>query len=834
MDGCPSARQPTSPRRTPTKRTSVVGRLLAIQVRRPLAVLAVVALVTAFFGLHAAKLTLNTRYDALLPQNAPSVRELHRIQERTNASQTLLVLLEGPDRVRLRRAGDAVVVSLRALGPKLIARATDGTRAARAFVEPRSALYLSMPALERLSNQVEQRWDWEVQKADGFSLDDDDPPPALPTADELRRHAGLTARFPTGYFENPGGTALVVAAHTPIAAGDWPRMEHGLAAMRGAVTRALSTNSSGAEVRVSYAGDLPTALAGYHVVLGDLLDVGATGLGLILLAIVFYFVRARAVLVMGVTISVGLVWTFGLAQMTVGHLNLATAFLVSIVGGNGINVSILYQSRFFEERARGVDVTGAVRRAVGETWRPTIVAALAAAASYGSLLCTDFRAFRDFGIIAAMGMVACWVVKTLMVPPLLVLLERALPDKRAGQPVRWFEMSYGRPFAWLVGRTPRLVVAAGLLVTLGGTAAAARYVASDPLDYDTRTLESNDAAGATLRRAWRICNGILGDSQGAMVVATDTPRDARMLARSLRARWSAAPAGHKPFAAVHALSDFVPANQSAKLPVAKALGARLRDARERGFVDAADWRRLDELVPPQDLATFDAEDLPPAVAAPFTDKRGMRGTLVLVEPEVGTANDVRKLVAFADAYRTTTLPNGDVVHGSGTAVIFADMLSAVARDVPRAVAMSLGLTLAVVVITFRRRVRDLAAVLFALWSGLSGVALYLYFAHTRINFVNFAALPVTFGIGVDYAINVAQRHIERGRCDVAATLRTSGGAVVLCSVTTLLGYLALLGSHNAGIRGLGGLAAVGEVCCLLGGVVLLPAIYAVEARSVRR
>jgi len=173
-------------------------------------------------------------------------------------------------------------------------------------------------------------------------------------------------------------------------------------------------------------------------------------------------------------------------------------------------------------------------------------------------------------------------------------------------------------------------------------------------------------------------------------------------------------------------------------------------------------------------------------------------------------------------------PGGDPMRA------YPDIFASVVRAVPRATLLSLALTLAVVIVTFRRDKPELYAVLFALWCGIGGVALYLYFANVKINFLNFGALPITFGIGVDYAINVAQRHAQGGRRDVAATLRTSGGAVVLCSLTTLLGYLVLLGSHNHAIRSLGCIAAIGEVSCLLGAVVVLPALYAASGMALGR
>jgi predicted RND superfamily exporter protein len=54
----------------------------------------------------------------------------------------------------------------------------------------------------------------------------------------------------------------------------------------------------------------------------------------------------------------------------------------------------------------------------------------------------------------------------------------------------------------------------------------------------------------------------------------------------------------------------------------------------------------------------------------------------------------------------------------------------------------------------------------------------------------------------------------------------TGGAVVLCSLTTTIGYLALLLSINKGIVSFGLGAATGEITCLLAAVLVLPAFLA--------
>src|SRR5208283_4543892 len=102
-----------------------------------------------------------------------------------------------------------------------------------------------------------------------------------------------------------------------------------------------------------------------------------------------------------------------------------------------------------------------------------------------------------------------------------------------------------------------------------------------------------------------------------------------------------------------------------------------------------------------------------------------------------------------------------------------------------------------------------AAVLFALLVGVAWMSGALALVGAKLNFLNFMALPVTFGIGVDYAVNVAHRDQELR--DAVHVVRRTGGAVILCSMTTLLGYLALVRSANFAVRSLGVAAVLGEI-----------------------
>jgi predicted RND superfamily exporter protein len=862
--------------RAATAWLSFVLRRLAIwQVERPWRAIVVCVVTAAMGAALATRLELRTRFDQLLPDSQPSVVELRHLAARTGSQSNVFVVLEGAasssdseradpnmkgaagssdseradpnmkgaasssDSERadpkikspIRTLADELASKLRTLGADVVTGAEDGLQSSRAFLEPRAGLFAHLADLRQLRDDLEARWQWEVGQETGSNLDDDRGPAAV-TAADIRARLGAgrfdeANRFPDGYFESKDHRAVVVVAHTAVPPGDLGRARAALDRIRAVVD---GTPHPG--IRESYAGDLVTGLSEYGAVRSDLVQVGVLGVALVLAVIALFFMRLRALVALGATIAAGLAWTFGATALAIGHLNVATGFLFSIVAGNGINFGIIYLARYFEERRKGERSAKALIVAHEQTWPSTLTAALAAAAAYGSLWVTDFRAFKHFAFIGGFGMIACWIATYALLPAVLVLIDRARPfAPRTGASLpatrldrlRWFGVSYGAPLAALVGRAPRTIASVGGALAVVGAAMLATYVRSDPMEYDMRKLQNNVGQSAEMYRVAHLASDVLGAKvEGSMVVALDRAEEVTPFIDSLEARAAVAPADDRPFEAVHSLFDFVPPAQEEKIPLLLEIRERLVRAHERGTIAPADWPEISAKLPPEDLRPFGVDDLPAELARPFTERDGVRGRLVLIEPTAGKSDaDLHYLLKWADSFRETRLPDGEIVHGSGRAVIFADMLQAVVRDIPRSIGLSLTMTVLAVVLTFRRRA-SAAVVLAALAAGIGWVSLAMVFTHTKIHFLNFVALPITFGIGVDYAVNFVQRYESDGRRDILEVLRTTGSAVILCSLTTTLGYLVLLRSVNQAIRGLGLLAVIGEVGCLLAAVLVLP------------
>ena len=104
---------------------------------------------------------------------------------------------------------------------------------------------------------------------------------------------------------------------------------------------------------------------------------------------------------------------------------------------------------------------------------------------------------------------------------------------------------------------------------------------------------------------------------------------------------------------------------------------------------------------------------------------------------------------------------------------------------------------------------------------MAGIAGWL---SMKITFLNFIALPFIFGVGVEYAIHVVSEFHEHG--SVPHTVVSAGGPVALCSFSAIVGYGSLLAANNGALRGLGGVATLGELTCLLAAVLVTPALFA--------
>jgi len=778
---------------------------------------AAIAVIGAVF---ASGLTVKADLSHLLPPGADSVHDLEDVQRRAQTFGNLLVGIDADSRAAREAAAGALIPRLRALDSSLVAAVVVDDGVLRRHLWSHRYQYAPIDELVQVRDELAHT----IARSNPLFVDLSEAASEPDGLAALRTHldeAEARARTPSPLLSKDERTQMIIVRAT-FPSTDIARSRRLNDGVRAAIAATLASGSAG--VRIGATGDIATVMIEQDAIRRGMTVATVITTVVVALALLLYYRSLAALTVIFGALAVGILATLGFARVSVGYLNAATAFLISIVIGNGINFPMLVVARYLEESRRRASATEAVTRAWTATARGTTAAALTAFVAYGSLIATDFRGFRDFGIIGAVGMLLCWASAYTVAPALLVIFERRGYFTRTTP-----EPPIGR---WLVALLPRrsgralavVAVAVPLLVV-----ASARYLASDPFEYNLRNLRASNAQTRETR-AWqtKLDDAFGRGVSGGFLVALERRMDAPAVAKQLR-ELTGSTAPDQPsgplLARVSALDDVLPTDQQRRLALLDEIRRLIdRNGDKLSPASAAEARRLR---PPDGLRALRDEDVPAPLASQYTEKDGRRGRLIFANTAPGVNGwDGRHLMRLSRDVRALGLPAGTEVAGS--AFVFADMVEAIRRDGPRATLVAFLGVLIVIALTMGLGRYGLVTAASATLGTAAMLALSSL-AGLKINFLDFVALPLTMGIGTDYAANVVSRAREEG---ARRAVLTTGGVVVVCSFTTIVGYASLLAAENAGIRSFGLAATLGELACIAAGVFAGPVLLeAIEHRS---
>jgi predicted RND superfamily exporter protein len=791
--------------------------------RRRWAIIAgsIVFVVIATFA--ASQLRIFADFSYLLPQDVRSVTDLRAISKRARVLGTAMVAVEANDPAVRRRA--AILLRDKIVALPLVSSITFDDHAKRDYGWQHRWLFAELADLEKAKAAIEAKIQEAKLEANPLFVPLDEPPAKqADAADELRDRLRKAERekAENGELVGPDGKLQMMIIRTAFSSGDVDKdkllvagIEQIMAEVRAAVP--------GADMGV--AGDVVVSIAEHDSILNGMLLATLLTVTLVMIALIWFFRSALAVGALSWSLAVGTIATFAFTELAIGHLNLATAFLSSIVIGNGINVGILVTARYLEELRAGRDGALALAGALANTVAGTLAAALTAAVAYASLMITVFRGFRHFGIIGGVGILLCWCAAYVVLPAALAIARHLGMTPRTEPPIgRWLARLLPRNLGITAVATITVIVAAGVVT--------ARYLTDDPFESNFKNLRSRGAAITEERRWMHAVDKAFGEGIDAgFVIAVPRREDVLPLKRRLREVDAGAAPRDKLFAHLDSLDDMLPKQQAEKLAVLAQIRTLLSSKELEALTDD-ERAELAKLRPPDDLRALGDDDVPEALAWPFIEADGSRGKLILATAGPGyEVWDAHDTVRFAGKVRALQLPPD--VHLGGASFVFADVLDAVLTDGPRAtLAALLGAILVVLVVVGRNRHGVVTIV-----CGLGGTMLMLGCAALiglKINFLDFVALPITIGIGIEYAVNIATRERQEGPGSGRAALATTGSAVAVCSYTTIVGYGSLVLSQNLGIRSFGLAAMLGELTCLAVAVFLAPALLWATAPALAR
>ncbi|QQR80385.1 MAG: MMPL family transporter [Deltaproteobacteria bacterium] len=793
--------------------------------RIPLAILFI--LFFAFCLTQIRLLKLKSDFKELLPETFQSVIDLDRIAARVPGTGSLMVAVEGKNPEQMMRFADDLVKKVKELPAGYVDNVEYNVSDVRKFYENNKYLYMSLADLKELKERLDRRIQKEKLKTTGIFIDLDESNSGFETKDlenKYREKAGNYDNYTKGYFFNKEQDMLVVVLRPPGSAT-------GIEFSKDLVTRIqtlideMKPTSYDPSIKVGLTGKFRRVLFEYSALIEDIVSTTGLCVALVGLAVLIYYRRARMVLLMAWAVFNGAAWTFALAKWHIGYLTTQTAFLASIIVGNGINYSLILMARYLEERKAGKNVLDSLQISIPATISGTLASGMTTSLAFATLLITEIKGFSHFGFIGGLGMFLCWVATYTVLPVFMSLTESIWPlVKENENRLTKIDVSIMPFFANNLVRWARPLTGFGIALSLAAVPLIVWFVPRS-LEYDFSKLRMKNKGAAVSEEAYwsNKVDDVFGRSSTPAVLATDRIEQVKPLCDEIMRKNLQDPYEKQVVDSCKSIYSYLPEDQDEKLVVLGDLRKLLEDKTLK-FLSADQKKELNDFKKNFVNKKLELKDLPEMIVKNFREKNGAVGNLVFVYSSFRVPLwDGKNLIRFAELIRYNKLANGDVITGSGDSAIFADMLKAVTHDGPRATVLAFVVVCLAVAVIFREK-RGIYFIIGTLTMGVLWMFGAIALFNIKINFFNFIAIPTTFGIGVDYGCNIYQRYKEEGKGSLPKVLMTTGGAVLLCSITTIIGYMTLIIAKNQALVSFGWIGIIGEVTCLVAALLVVPAL----------
>ncbi|MEN8113108.1 MAG: MMPL family transporter [Actinomycetota bacterium] len=537
----------------------------------------------------------------------------------------------------------------------------------------------------------------------------------------------------------------------------------------------------------------------------------------------------------------------GFGYLIYGQAGQMSQILPILLIGLGVDYSIHITSRYREETSEGEPVADAVATSIRTVGVALVLATITTAVGFLTNVLNEIPALREFGVLAAIGIVASFIIMLTFVPAVRLLLDRR-GERRETLDRESLRGGDARLMPSLVGKTSWLakhaaiptVIVVVVLGTLG--AFGARETLSNPSFSFIDFVPVTSPYRATFETLIDDYGGGLGEKTQVLVegdVATPEAYNA-MVAATLNmtgvddvVQFGPLPAADSPVGLVIQLAN--PDSPSFNPAVAQVAGAAGMSRTSMAVSDSADVGAL--------YAALFAADPQGAADVLYVDESsGYASALFTIQTQAGEKGAGGLRAGLDEAFAPVT-EAGFSATPTSTEII-SDVIIGTLRDSQvSSLLYTLVTVLILLVLNFWFEVRrPLLGVI--TWLPVVLVVV-LSFAIMWVAGIPFGPITATVaalavGIGIPYMIHVTHRYEEdRIRYDneneaIESTLTHTGGALGGSAMTTIFGFGILITSSTIPFRQFGFVTAYTILLSLLGAILVLPSMLVVWDRWHRR
>jgi len=892
------------------KITQRIAKLAEYSARNPWRILGVALAMSILAGWATAQLPVHTSRQALLPQNTPVVKRFNDFLKNFGAASDLMVVLEGAPRNELESFANELAAKLQT-EPE-IDQAT--ARLDMTFFLDHAYLLMPSESLDKLAAMADQPipasgMEENLRKALNWSKDH----PPLGGADTDLQTAEASLNLATffleewqrwlsaetapaslnwnrllaqngaggmsdGYFASRDGQMLFLFVHPKNSSGDFKNL--------GPFVDKVKQVSEDLAGQAKAAGRTPptVGLTGlpaieyeeYVNIRKDIILVVFTSAALIVALILLVVRSLRWAALIFIPMGLGVLWSLGLALVTVGHLTMITAAFIAILFGLGADYGIFTSSRIADERRAGKPLVEAIGAGIGSSFIAVLTAGGASLLIFGALTTVDFPGFAELGVVAAKGVLMILISTWMVQPALYALLPPKLRDIPALStppvPTRIWKHTGAFP-------TPVAVVL--VMLALGFAVIGGVKGFAIPFDYDVLAMLPEDSQAAYYQRR------MVAESDYQSEVIIFTAKD------MAEARRITDEAGKlKTVAKVQSLTNLFPADADQRLRKAVSIGeafartdyakqvaeldreglsvksfellqavlenstAIIDEAQEQAF--SAGHANLVESLEKvrEQVASISAKLAADGDQGRIRSESFLRALLSGADTGLKVIDAWRQarpltpeqlpmtlrdrffaadgsIAVYAFPAKTVYDPDNldalitDVYSVSPEATGFPTTHQTLAKSVVESFTHGTQLALALCllwVMAATRSVRGFALAVLPLLIGGGWMLGLMALGDIRYNYANIVALPLVIALAVDYGVWFSYRWGElKGHTPLQVSL-AAGKVIGLAAGTELAGLGAITLASYRGVSSLGVSITIGLLCCLTATLVVAPAI----------
>jgi predicted RND superfamily exporter protein len=792
----------------------------------------ILLLLTAFSVWEVQKLKINYNQIDLLPKELPSVKATNELINMVGGVGYLILALKGENIEHLKAVSDDIVPELRKIEGVQDASCKQDIE----FIQRHIPYYIQTGDLEEAYRRLRKKIRSVIQKENpfSFSLSDetakDEPLNFDDIIDKYKKNLDKRG-IDDPYFIDKSKEMLLIMIQPNGNPGDIEFSEKLISRIQALLTDYNSQNkhkailkeeyrilAEGATVTYGFTGDYKNNIDDAKSVSNALAPtsiVAFTGI----LFLLFIFVRkVSQVSLLMTALAVSILMTYAFCQVVIGELNTITVVLGAILMGFGIDYGLYFIFRLREEYTLSNDLKRSIHQTLKHAGSASLISAIISASSFYILSISKFKGFSDFGLMAGTGVLISAFMMYISLPLIYVLIDRVWPkfkdtliDKRFLDR-KALTKEIDRPFPFV-----KRIITTSLILSI----ILFFFASKISFDYDGRSFMTAESHSIILQEEVTKRFNIASDP---VVIYTKNIKETKDVYNKLMPLPE-----NSTVDSVLSIFTLVPPmeQQLANRKILNEIENKVKEI-SPDMLDEGDRKNFLMLKSYLKVQPFTINDVPKSLVKQFKPMEGFKGEgyLTYIFPGISVW-DGRELIRFADEVGEVKAGEKSF-YAAGGAVLFADLAKIVINDGKKISLITIAIVLLILIISFR----NLRAVAFSMMPLVIGIGWMLgLMAMTgwKINFVNIVVFPVVFGYGVSLGVYIYERYLETG--SVYLSVQRTGAAIAASSLTTLIGWAALLAAKHNGLKSMGILASFGIAAAMITTFTILPALLELASKK---